>query len=1022
MGKFELDASQARAVAHALENNATIIEGASGTGKTAVLLDAASQIIERGESLVLLAAGRKAADDLRTQLTLNHGKLPANVQVRTAQAWAFSILQTYAADRGRHTPELITGPTQDSIITELLTVVGQGIAWPSELDEDVMRLPGFRAELRDLLTRSAELGLSGEDLQALGREQGEQIWVAAGQPMDQYENSLALEDATAPGGTGADRFDHARLVHQAARLLTSPEAWGSGSMPTYQWVLIDDYQNATLATAALLSAVHDIQPGDRNGARLILTADPDTAVEGFRGGIAHLPGLARGSKPGTGLGAGVVTLKERHRGGEKLSELQNRLVDRISVAGLASHRRPKPGTQADSLKVLTFPGTDQEYSGIARLIRRAHVRDNLACDDVAIITRSRGTHIEIERVLRDAGVRVRPAARNEPLRFTPIVRALMDVMKEGVSGDLTDAELLALISSPLIGLDPARKRQLSHRITVWGEENESSSPVRDILANVPEGAEWAGPLKKLDEILEATRDAVTSNKNAEEVLWAAWQATDLADGLREQALSNGTTSRAANAILDAVMQLFRIAQRLVDRDARTSAAQLLDELESQDIAEDSIARTGKESGVHLLTPAMALGQEFELVIVADLNDGTWPNMKVRDGLFGAGRIAELYLDRLTDGVSGLRSVVDDELRMLAFSVARSKRDLVLTAVDSEETSRSRFIDLVVDEENIEHVESSKLSMSIPGVVGRLRSALTDPALAINDVDRELAADILASLPTWTERHLAGVATSEWIPSLEPSDMRPWESTKRISPSNAEAIMQCTLKWFAQRIGLSNMEATQNFDRGNIIHELAETYPDGDSTQIWNAFEEKWPEYSVAFTEGYERELERNDMVTMVEALIAYLSAHPGADVEKQLTYQTDHFTVSGRVDRVEPTPDGPIIADLKTGKTKPSDKDTKENAQLRIYQWMYEKETGVPTAGAKLVLVRYQDGRKKTGYPLLRNQKPLEESDEQAVEEMLKEVATKMGGIDITAQSGDWCAYCPIKTACPIFPEGALFS
>ena len=77
--------------------------------------------------------------------------------------------------------------------------------------------------------------------------------------MDHYENALALEDATAPGGAGADRFDHARLVHQAARLLATPDTSSQGAMPTWDWVLVDDYQNATLrnSIAALIRSRHN---------------------------------------------------------------------------------------------------------------------------------------------------------------------------------------------------------------------------------------------------------------------------------------------------------------------------------------------------------------------------------------------------------------------------------------------------------------------------------------------------------------------------------------------------------------------------------------------------------------------------------------------------------------------------------------------------------------------------------------------------------------------------------------------
>lgn len=1017
MESLDLDASQLRAVDGALQSRSTIVLGGAGTGKTTTLLEIASRIIDRGESLVVLGAGRKAADQLRTNLTLRHGKLPANIQIRTAQAWAFSLLQVYAAARGRHTPELITGPTQDSIITELLREASEMIDWPAELDHEIMDLPGFRAELRDLFTRSAELGISGTELIELGREENEQIWIAAGQLMDQYEGALALEDATVQGGVGADRFDHARLVHQAARLLANPEAWQPGEVPTVDWILIDDYQNATLATAALLSAAHHVKPGDGMGARLVMTADPDTAVEGFRGGIAHLPGLARGTKPGIGLSAGVVTLDHRYRAGAELAELHNRIVDRIGVAGFGTHRRPEPGSSDDTLTVRTFPGTDQEQAGIARMIRRAHVRNSVPYDDMAIITRSRNVHTELERVLRDAGVRVRPAARNEPLRYVPIVRALMNVMREGVAGDLTETELYWLLSSPLIGLDPSKKRQLTHRVSVWGHENETGQPLRVLMGETE--ADWATPLRKLHRILEATRTAVAEGKNAEEVLWAAWQAADLAENLREQALAGGATSGAANAMLDAVMHLFRIAQRLVDRDARTTSAQFLDELESQEIVEDSIARTGQESGVHLLTPAMAIGQEFTLVIVADLNDGTWPNLRVRDGLFGAGKLAELYLDRLTDNVTSLRSVVDDELRMLAFAASRATHHLVLTAVDSEETSRSRFIDLLIDEDNVEHVQVSKLSMSIPGVVGRLRSALTDPTLTISETDRELAADMLVSLPSWTAEHLPGVAPRDWIPSLPPSDPRPWSRTTRISPSGIADISKCTLKWFVQRIGLSDTENRQALDRGNLIHDIAEAHPDGDAAAIMASFEKKWPEYSIAFTEGYERDFEKKEILKTINTLIFYLNGQTRAQVEQKLSVETPHFTVSGRIDRIEETTNGPIITDFKTGTTAETKAEAEENPQLRTYQWLYEQVNGSPSAGAQLVYVRLPQAK---GNPTLREQKALDDSGREAVVDMLNDVASQLGGIDIAARKGTWCDHCPVKNMCPNFDEGALFS
>lgn len=1012
MEQLELDGSQVQALELALTSQATVIAGAAGTGKTTVLTHAATRLMEAGQSLVILAAGRRAADDLRTRLTLQHGRLPQNVTVRTAQAWAFTILQAYAADRDRQTPELITGPTQDAIIAELLSELGDDVPWPAEVTEEVMELPGFRAELRDLLTRAAELGLRGTDLAALGRDQGEQMWIAAGELIDHYESALALEDATAPGGGGADRFDHARLVHQAARLLDTPDSWTEGDAPRWDWVLVDDYQNATLASAALLSAVHS------GGARLVLTADPDTAVEGFRGGIAHLPGLARGSKDGLGFNADVLVLSTRHRAGEKLAQIQDALVSRIGVAGISSHRAPAAGNTDDSLAIMTFPGADQQLSGIARIIRHRHVREGVPYDDMAVITRARNAHTELERVLGEAGVDVRPADRDQPLRYIPVVRALMDVILEAGGSRLDELQLLNLLASPLVGLEPLEMRALRRRVTHWSVERDIAEPVRALLTD-DSGESWARPLRRLATIIDSARGAIESGGNAEAVLWAAWKSAGNAEDWREAALRGGSAGRAANAMLDAAMRMFRVAQRMVDRDGRASASQLVDELDSQEIAEDSIARMGRESGVHLLTPAMAIGQDFDLVIVADLNDDVWPNLRARDGLFGAGRLAEMHLDRLTDGVSGVRSVLDDELRMLAAAAGRAKSSLVLTAVDSEEVSRSRFIDLIARDDEIEKVEASQLSMSISGVVGRLRSVLSDPELGVGEDDRETAADILASLPTWTDQKITGIDPATWVPIIEPSTDATWGTDMWLSPSAVEAVSSCPLNWFLDSRGFTDKDDTRRLEIGSLIHEVAEEHPNGSLDELMESFEEKWVELARQMDDGFERITEYRNARSMIEALAAYMGTSPDAEVEQKVHVETEHFTVNGRIDRIEHSEDGPFIVDFKTGKSMPSEKAALENPQLKIYQWAYEQVTGTPTAGARLV---FPAQRYASGLPKERVQHPLTDEDRKTVDEMLMNVKDDLSRADLAARINDRCRTCRAKTVCPLYEEGALFS
>ena len=156
---MRFDEDQDRALRTALETGATLVAGAPGTGKTTVLLAAATAEAAAGTPVVYLAATRQAADVVRDRVVTEHGSLPLTLSIKTAQAWAFTILSEYAADRGRGTPELITGPTQDALLADIIDDLGEEAGWPAEITAETTRLPGFRAELRDLLTRAHEFGL-----------------------------------------------------------------------------------------------------------------------------------------------------------------------------------------------------------------------------------------------------------------------------------------------------------------------------------------------------------------------------------------------------------------------------------------------------------------------------------------------------------------------------------------------------------------------------------------------------------------------------------------------------------------------------------------------------------------------------------------------------------------------------------------------------------------------------------------------------------------------------------------------
>src|SRR5690606_7814182 len=100
--------------------------------------------------------------------------------------------------------------------------------------------------------------------------------------------------------------------------------------PAWDLVVVDDYQEATAATARLLHVVH----GD--GARLVLLSDPDSAVQTFRGAAPGLTG--RAAAPAGDFGAfdaETVVLGTVWRQEPELRAVTRAVTDRIPVSASA---------------------------------------------------------------------------------------------------------------------------------------------------------------------------------------------------------------------------------------------------------------------------------------------------------------------------------------------------------------------------------------------------------------------------------------------------------------------------------------------------------------------------------------------------------------------------------------------------------------------------------------------------------------------------------------------------------------
>ena len=85
----------------------------------------------------------------------------------------------------------------------------------------------------------------------------------------------------------------------------------------------------------------------------------------------------------------------------------------------------------------------------------------------------------------------------------------------------------------------------------------------------------------------------------------------------------------------------RLAARFTDSGAAGRARLFLDSLTGQEIAGDTLAeRAVREDCVRVLTAHRSKGLEWDVVIVAGVQEETWPDLRLRGSLLGADELAE----------------------------------------------------------------------------------------------------------------------------------------------------------------------------------------------------------------------------------------------------------------------------------------------------------------------------------------------------------------------------------------------
>jgi ATP-dependent exoDNAse (exonuclease V) beta subunit len=435
--------------------------------------------------------------------------------------------------------------------------------------------------------------------------------------------------------------------------------------------------------------------------------------------------------------------------------------------------------------------------------------------------------------------------------------------------------------------------------------------------------------------------------------------------------------------------------------------------------------------VRLLTAHRSKGLEWRLVVLAGVQEGSWPDVRRRGSL--------LQTDRL--GADGLveppstSAMLAEERRLFYVAVTRARERLVVTAVASPEADGlqpSRLLeDLGVPVTNRPGRPARQLSL--PGVVAELRRTASDVT-----VSKALRAAAAARLAALAEERVDGEPIA---PSADPASwwglrerthaettVRPAGAPLALSASSLSGILDCPLRWFLSREAAGESARSSSLGFGSVIHALADHMGKGgavDAAELRSLLDSVWGQ--LDFDSPWIADRERIEADKVIDRFVrwhegrggrTYLASEVPFSVEVGLE-AGEVVTLRGKVDRVERDGDGKIVVvDFKTSKNAPTAASVVDDPQLGLYQLVVESGgltevvgDAAQSGGAELVQLRHD----AAGFPKVQVQprQQVGSDGRRPVEVQLTSAAQAVREERFAATANGYCQFCDFAAMCP---------
>ena len=1040
----ELDAAQRLVVAH--QGSPLLVLAGPGTGKTTTIVEAVVARLTGGtpqppEAVLVLTFGRAAAGELRARIAARlAGSPPPTVATFHSLAWA--LLTAYSEPDLR--PQLLlSGPDQDAMIRELLQdPEGPWVSlWP-EATREVLDSAALAGELTSFIAAARAHGWDPEHIRRAGAQsfRGPQPgslpppaeWPAAAAFFDNYLDLLDLRGAV----------DYAEAIHRAVLLARANPEIGA----RFSAIYIDEYQDTDPAQVQLIKALA------APDATVVAVGDPDQAIYRFRGAdVRGILSFRDEFRSPSGAPAEVVVLDRTRRFGDTIRAVADRWIEPVSLGTLPAehrqrHRTPVCEGPDGEVQLLTSASPEEQAAAIADLLRRERFDPSsfMRWSDMAVLVRSGVADIpRLQRALLQAGVPVEVPPGEVPLGSDPALAPLLVGLRLAVEPEPVAVDVVEeYLRSPLVGLTALEIRRI--RLALRDREQsvlEGTAEVPrssgELLRELVIGRESLPDLgdRRLEQrvaaVLEVLQRVGQHSGSLQEKLWLLWCDGGRVPGrwarsLEDRAWQGGLEGQRADVTLDAVVELFRVAQRMPKG---AGVGLFLDKLENQHMAAARSEALGfNRDCVRLLTAHRAKGLQWPLVVVVGLQQDSWPAARNPATL--------LFPDRI--GIGGIdeghthTELLHDERRLAFVAATRAQRKLVLAAVDTGVDGEApselfREAKAALGEDAVElRPPSPRAQLTPASVVASLREALGNP---LNSPGlRRAAAQRLAQMAEGGPDALAPQADpAMWWGRMEPTTsdipLVETEDPVMLSATAMESLGECPMRWFLQRRLHAGGPRGAAQVIGSVVHAAIKAVVEGDVPADEDAVMEKVEEVwrAVPYAASWESQAKLAETRLQVRRFLHWWAQRPTHEAASEMSFDLElgdlehgPVRVRGAIDLVQRDDDDRVtVVDFKTGKGVVTAKAAQESLQLGSYQWALQ-QTGAQPAGGALVYLGKGLGEGKLN-PAERVQGPL--TDDTWILASLDEAARIVREERIVARVNEKCSSCPVRRMCPAHAE-----